>query len=50
MNTNMKKIYEKPLMKDHRLLQTNALLVVNSQGEEDPKEELIEDDVVEGVW
>ena len=49
MNTNMKKIYEKPLMKDHRLLQTNALLVVNSQGEEIPKEELIEDDVDGGL-
>ena len=49
MNTNMKKIYEKPLMKDHKLLQTNALLVVNSQGEETPKEELIEDDV-DGGW
>jgi len=49
MNTKMKKIYEKPLMKDHRLLQTNALLVVNSQGEEIPKEELIEDDVDGGL-
>ena len=47
MNTNMKKIYEKPLMNDHRLLQTNALLVVNSQGEETPKEDTIEDDVEE---
>ena len=49
MNTKMKKIYEKPLMKDHRLLQTNALLVRNSQGEEIPKEDPIEDDV-EDVW
>lgn len=49
MNTNMKKIYVKPLMKDHKLMQTNALLVVNSQGEEIPKEELIEDDV-DGGW
>lgn len=48
MNTNMKKIYVKPLMKDHRLLQTNALLVVNSQGEEDPKDKPIEDYVEEG--
>ena len=47
MNTNMKKIYEKPLMKDHRLLQTNALLVVNSQGEETTKEDPIEDEVEE---
>lgn len=49
MNTKMKKIYEKPLMKDHKLLQTNALLVRNSQGEEIPKEDPIEDDV-EDVW
>lgn len=49
MNTNMKKIYEKPLMKDHRLLQTNALLVMNSQGEEIPKKGPIEDEV-EDVW
>lgn len=49
MNTNMKKIYEKPLMKDHKLLQTNALLVVNSQGEEYPKDKPIEDEV-EDVW
>lgn len=47
MNTNMKKIYEKPLMKDHKLLQTNALLVVNSQGKETPKEDKIEDEVEE---
>jgi len=47
MNTKMKKIYEKPLMNDHRLLQTNALLVVNSQGEETPKEGPIEEDVEE---
>ena len=47
MNTKMKKIYEKPLMNDHRLLQTNALLVVNSQGEETPKEDPIEDEVEE---
>ena len=46
MNTKMKKIYEKPLMKDHKLLQTNALLVV-SQGEETPKEDPIEDEVEE---
>ena len=45
----MKKIYEKPLMKDHKLLQTNALLVVNSQWEEYPKDKPIEDDV-EDVW
>ena len=47
MNTEMKKIYEKPLMKDHKLLQTNALLVRNSQGEEIPKEDPIEDEVEE---
>ena len=43
----MKKIYIKPLMKDHKLLQTNALLIVNSKGEEDvdpvPNEEEVEE-------
>jgi len=49
MNTNMKKIYEKPLMKDHKLLQTNALLIVNSQGDdEDVNDNPTEEDVDEG--
>jgi hypothetical protein len=45
----MKKIYEKPLMKDHKLLQTNALLIVNSQGDdEDVNDNPTEEDVDEG--
>ncbi len=45
----MKKIYEKPLMKDHKLLQTNALLVVNSMGDdEDVNDNPTEEDVDEG--
>ncbi len=50
MNTNMKKIYEKPLMKDHKLLQTNALLVVNSMGDDEDVNDSPTEDEVEDVW
>ena len=46
---NMKRIYEKPLMKDHKLQQNDYLLVVNSKGEEDLNEKK-KDDEFDDVW
>ena len=47
---NMKRIYEKPLMKDHKLQQNNYLLVVNSKGEEDLNEKKKEEEFIDDVW
>ena len=45
----MKKIYEKPFMKEHKLLQTNNLLLDTSKlNDGDPDEEIVDDDVEEG--
>ena len=45
----MKKIYEKPFMKDHKLLHTNNLLLDTSKlNDGDPDEEIVEDELTEG--
>ena len=45
----MKKIYEKPFLKDHKLLQTNNLLLEASKlNDGDTDEEIVDDDVDEG--
>ena len=45
----MKKIYEKPFLKDHKLLQTNNLLLDTSKlNDSNPDEEIVDDDVDNG--
>ena len=47
----MKKIYEKPFMKEHKLLQTNNLLLDTSKlNDGDPDEEIHGDDELDEVF
>ncbi len=43
----MKKIYEKPFMKDHKLLHTNSLLVMVSKLNDGNVEDDLEDDEID---
>lgn len=43
----MKKIYEKPFMKDHKLLHTNNLLVTASKLNDGNVEDDLEDDEID---
>ncbi len=43
----MKKIYEKPFMKDHKLLHTNSLLVMASKLNDGNVEDDLEDDEID---
>ena len=46
----MKKIYVKPFMKDHKLLQTNHLLLSASKNDGEPDEEIHDDDELDDVF
>ena len=45
----MKKIYEKPFMKDHKLLQTNHLLLSASKNDGNVEDDLEDDEIDEDM-